>query len=103
MEIAHIFEKSGIEILSIQEHKIIHDESASIASLTKDTYMITGPAWKNEAQAAVGGVGFILTKKAYQSAMEITCISPRVLKVSFNGNPRLTMLSVYIPTEEARY
>ena len=63
--------------------------------------MITGSAWKNEAQATVGGVGFILTKKAYQSAMEITCISPSVLKVSFNGNPRLTMLSVYSPTEEA--
>ena len=61
--------------------------------------MITGSAWKIEAQAAVGGVGSILTKKAYQSAMEITCISPSVLRVSFNGNPRLTVLSVYRPTE----
>ena len=40
MEIGHIFKKSGIEILAIQEHKIIHDESVSITSLTKDTYMI---------------------------------------------------------------
>ena len=63
--------------------------------------MITGSAWKKEAQAAVGGVGFILTKKAYPSAMGIICISPRVLKFSFNGNPRLTMFSVYSPTEGA--
>ena len=63
--------------------------------------MITGSAWKNEAQAAVGGVGFILPKKAYQAATEIACISPRVLKVCFNDNPRVTMLSVYSPTEGA--
>ena len=62
MEIAHIFKKSGIWILAIYEHKIIHDESVSITSFAKDTYMITRSAWKNEAQAAVGGVGFILTK-----------------------------------------
>ena len=73
----------------------------SALPVSQDTYMITGSAWKNEAQATVGGVGFIFTKKAYQSAMEITCTSPRVLMVSFNGNPRLTMLSVYSPTEGA--
>ena len=101
MAIAHIFEKSGIEILVIQEDKIIHDECVGITSLTKDTYMITGSAWKNEAQATVGGVGFILPKKVYQSTMEITCISSGVLKVSFNGNPRFTMLSVYSPTKGA--
>lgn len=49
----------------------------------------------------VGGVGFVLTNLAYQSISLIKPISPRILLVSFSGNPNLIVITTYSPTEGA--
>ena len=101
-ELAHLFEMRGVHILSIQEHRIIHiDEPIQITALTPKTYMLTSSAWRNTANAAVGGVGIVMTKNAYQTITEIKSISPRILSVTFNGNPKCTVISTYSPTEVA--
>ena len=101
-ELAHLFELRSVHILGLQEHRIIHnDEPIQITALTPKTYMLTSSAWRNTANAAVGGVGIVMTKKAYQTITEIKSISPRILSVTFNGNPKCTVISTYSPTESA--
>uniref|UniRef100_A0A0L8HYV8 Uncharacterized protein n=1 Tax=Octopus bimaculoides TaxID=37653 RepID=A0A0L8HYV8_OCTBM len=51
------------------------------------------------ASAAVGGVGVVLSARANLLVMKIIPFSPQVLRVTFNGNPRLTVISAYSPTE----
>lgn len=41
----------------------------------------------------------MVTKKAYGAISLIKSYGPRVLTVSFDGNPRLTVITVYSPTE----
>ena len=52
-------------------------------------------------QAATGGVGFMLTKNAYKAISLIKTFGKRILLVSFDGNPRFTLVSVYSPTESS--
>ena len=99
LELANIFESSGIDILGIQEHRIIHNEPILITKLLKDSYMLTTSSWRNGAGAATGGVGLLLTNKTYKAITDIQTISPRILLVSFDGNPKLSIIVVYSPTE----
>ena len=99
VELAHLFEEAGIGILGIQEHRIIHDEVSKITRLSRDCHMITTSAWHNSAQAAVGGVGILLSDRAYNAITGIQSISKRNLIVSFDGNPKLSVVCVYSPTE----
>ena len=84
----------------MQEHRIFfNDEPIQITALTPKTYMLTLSAWRNTANTAVGGVGIVVNKNAYQTITEIKSISPRILSVTFNGNPKCTLISTYSPTE----
>ena len=47
----------------------------------------------------MGGVGFILTSKAFDAVTEITPVTERIIKISLNGNPKPTLVCVYGPTE----
>ena len=53
----------------------------------------------NSGGASTGGVGFMMTDDAYSAISEIKSISPRKMQISFNGNPKLTILVCYSPTE----
>ena len=86
----------------MQEHRIFfNDEPIQITALTPKTYMLTSSAWRNTANTAVGGVGIVVNKNAYQTITEIKSISPRILSVTFNGNPKCTVICTYSPTEAA--
>ncbi|XP_063686094.1 uncharacterized protein LOC134819873 [Bolinopsis microptera] len=99
LEMVHLFEKSGAEIVGIQEHRIVHEEPVKVERVGKSSYLITSSATRNRAQAAVGGVGFILTSKAFDATTEITPVTERILKISLNGNPKPTFVCVYGPTD----
>ncbi len=73
----------------IQEHRIIHNENPiQITTLTTKTYLKTSSAWRNNANAAVGGVGIVRVKNAYNAITEIKAVCPRILSLTFNGNPK---------------
>lgn len=99
LELANLFKGSGIEILGIQEHRIIHEDPILTTKLGKDSYMLTTSAWRNRTGAATGGVGLLFTNKAYKSISDIKPITPRILLVSLDGNPRLSIIVTYSPTE----
>ena len=98
-ELAHTFADSGLVALAIQEHRIVHSEPFKSTMLGKDAYMVTTPAWRNAAGASTGGVGFYLTKMAHEAIIETHLVSPRIMGVTLEGNPKCTILSVYSPTE----
>ena len=98
-ELANTFNSSGLEILGVQEHRVIHQEPIRMEKFAKGTCLITSSGWRNERDAAQGGVGIMVTKRAYEAITLIKSYSNRILLVSLDGNPRLTVISVYSPTE----
>ena len=101
LELVTQFLESGMEILGIQEHRIVHQEPIRIEKFKKGVCLVTVSAWRNGAGAANGGVGFLLTSKAYDAISLIKSYGSRVLTISYNGNPRLTTITAYSPTEAA--
>ncbi|MCP4493478.1 MAG: hypothetical protein GY820_40160, partial [Gammaproteobacteria bacterium] len=101
LELVTLFLRSQITALGVQEHRVVHEEEIKIEKHKKGVHFISSSAWRNRAQAAMGGVGFLLTRQAYSAISLIKTYSKRIMLVSFNGNPRLTMMSVYSPTEFA--
>ena len=91
-EMVHLFEESGMEIVAVQEHRVVHDEPVRMKCLGKNCYFVSTSAWRNSIQAAIGGVGFFMTKKAYSSIREVVPVSSRIPRITFNGYPRTTLI-----------
>ena len=100
-ELASLFLKSNIAVLGVQEHRIVHNEEIRTERLDKGAHLITSSAWRNGRQAATGGVGFVLAKKAYKAVSLMKSYGKRIFLISFDGNPRLTVITAYSPTEAA--
>ena len=100
LELAKVFNMSGVEIMGIQEHRVVHQEPIRMEKFGKGTRLITSSAWRNGRNAAQGGVGIMVTKRAYGAISLIKSYSNRILLISFDGNPRLTVITVYSPTED---
>ena len=101
LELATLFLRSKLAVLGIQEHRVVHDEEIKIEKHQKGVHLITSSAWRNSMQAATGGVGFMLTKNAYNAISLIKTYGKRILLISFDGNPRFTLVSVYSTTESS--
>ncbi|XP_019623440.1 PREDICTED: craniofacial development protein 2-like, partial [Branchiostoma belcheri] len=90
----------GIDVLGIQEHRIVHEDEVRYESIHGNT-LITTTASRNLAGAAVGGVGILLSTKAFNSLAKVTPFNGRILIVSFQGNPVTTIIVTYCPTNVA--
>ena len=60
--------------------------------------LATVSAWKNSVNATVGGVGILIGPRALKSLNSIERIQPGIMVATFNGNPRVTIISSYSPT-----
>ena len=60
LELVTQFLESGMEILGIKEHRIVHHEPIKIEKFKDGVSLVTVSEWRNEAGAATGGVGFLL-------------------------------------------
>ena len=69
-ELARNFQDKGICILGIVEHKIVHEDPVTFQQFDEAT-MIMSSAWRNTSNAAVGGVGVMLSKQATQALSEV--------------------------------
>ncbi|XP_072025208.1 craniofacial development protein 2-like [Amphiura filiformis] len=63
--------------------------------------LITTSATKNDAGAAVGGVGILLNKNAKNSLASVRTHNNRILIANFQGNPATTVIVTYCPTNVA--
>ena len=93
LELATQFLESGMEILGIKEHRIVHQEPITIEKFKKGVTLVTTLAWKNGAGVATGGIGFLMKSKAFEAISLIKPYGSRVLTISFNGNPRLKTIT----------
>ena len=97
-ELVSCMEKNNISIIGIQEHRRVHDDEELKFTKHSKYHLITSSAWRNNAQAATGGVGILLNNKAENALCEVVTISPRVMKATFVGNPETTIIVAYSPT-----
>ena len=63
-ELGYLFEESSLQILAIQEHRILHDEPVKRTVIGRKSHLITTTAVRNTNNAAIGGVGFVLSAGA---------------------------------------
>ena len=104
-ELCHQLHKIGGEITGIQETKMKHEKDRrdmvnSYPSAFGYT-LYTVSAWENERQAATGGIGLMLGKTSHELLIGVERISDRIMKADFRGNPAMTIVVAYAPTEEA--
>lgn len=99
-EMAHCFTQCGIDFLGIQEHRRVHEEATQFTRV-EGQYLITSSAWRNLSQAAVGGVGLMLSPKARKALRIVTPVTHRILVAEFDSNPVTTVIVVYSPTNVA--
>ena len=96
-ELAECSKLFKIDILAIQEHRFYHPETDLKYYQAGQYQLITSSAWKNSTNAAIGGVGLLLSSRANSNLINVESISPRILLVEFEGNPKTTVICVYSP------
>ncbi|XP_078661569.1 uncharacterized protein LOC144905694 [Branchiostoma floridae x Branchiostoma belcheri] len=89
-----------IDVLGIQEHRIVHEEEVK-HEVINGQQLITTSATRNQAGAAVGGVGIMLGSTASSSLAKVTKNTERILTASFQGNPVASIIVTYCPTNTA--
>ena len=93
--------KHEIDIICIQEHRYTHTEDIKYHETGNGWTLATISAWKNSANATVGGIGILIGPRALKTLNSIERIKPRMLAAMFNGNPRATIISCYSPTNDS--
>ncbi|XP_063687769.1 craniofacial development protein 2-like [Bolinopsis microptera] len=96
-ELAHSAFLHHNDVISLQEHRQHHKESLRIENILS-YQLITASATKNSVNASVGGVGFLLSPRIQKSLLSVEKVNSRIILLHVNGNPRLTVLSCYAPT-----
>ena len=97
-ELARNFQDKGICILGIVDHKIVHEDLVTFQQFDEVT-MITSSAWCNARNAAVSGVGLMLSKQATQALLEVVPLNECIITAHFSGNPAISVIVQYSPTE----
>ena len=101
IELAHCAEERRVEILGIQEHRRVHIDDRIMYRRVERCTFISASAWRNEAQAATGGVGLMLGSRAPKALCRVYHHTDRILSAEFSGNPVTTVIVVYSPTNAA--
>lgn len=101
-ELAFNFEKQQIDVLGIQEHRIVHDDELVQYLKVRRSTLITSSAWRSDStQAAEGGVGLLLSRRGKDALTGIKSVSDRTMVATFNGNPATTVVCTYCPTSSS--
>ena len=89
----------NIDIVCIQEHRILHEDTVIRHHVLKNKWvLLTSSADKALNNATIRGVGMLLSPKAYKALNSVETISSRIMIATFNGNPAVTIISCYSPT-----
>jgi exonuclease III len=91
--------KYNIDIIGIQEHRLtLPSETTIYCEHIKETDYIFSYI---SAEKGNGGVGFIFKTIYLNRIQNIQKISPRIMSITLNANPNITILSIYSPTNIA--
>ena len=100
-ELFHCFDSQLITILGVIDHKIVHNkiDDDIVYNQVNLSLFITSSAWSNDVNAAVGGVGFMINKRASNVLSEVIKWNERIIVARFEGNPKTTITVHYSPVE----
>ncbi len=85
------------DIICIQEHRQYHSETIRIENINAYR-LITSSATKNSQNASIGGVGFLISPRVFKSLNSVEKINSRIILLHIKGNPKLTVICCYAPT-----
>ena len=103
----HLFKEYWLQIavepninnICMEEHKYSHSElELKYNDTTNGGIFVSTSACKNSVNAAIGGVGILLSSCAFRSLNSIVRTHPRIMCATFNGNLSTTIVSCYSPT-----
>ena len=98
LELTTNMRNHGIDILGLVDHKITHKANINVQQIHQDV-IITSSAWRNNASAAVEGVGVVVRKYAEKTLAEIIKYTDWILVAHFNGSLRTTIIIHYTTSE----
>ena len=103
LELCVLAQRYNNDVIGIQEHRMVHNDNSDVQfeNLTDGYQLVTQSAWRNTSGAAVGGVGVLLSPFARKVLVSVCYVSPRIMKVTLNGNNQTTILVTYAPTNVA--
>ena len=91
-------EDAGVDIVGIQEHRLFTSQPTDeLWSDDRKWVILFSSAQKNRQ----GGVGILMSKFRHNCLQSVTSINNRIISATFYGNPKLTVTSIYAPTEGA--
>ena len=90
-ELVYQAKQHGIDIICLQEHRIIHVEILLRENVNGYT-LITCSAWKNTRNASTG---FRLSPRAVKATKDILKHDDRLIQITLDGNPRTTIIRCY--------
>ena len=98
-ELAYQFTSKGLSVLGIQDHKIVHstEEDKIRTEMIDGCTLITTSAWRNDRNAAVGGVGLMLNKYAADALSDVVAYNSRIIIAHFSGNPSMSVIVTHGP------
>ena len=100
-ELVECSENLAIDVIAIQEHRHFHPNVRLQYQPVGSYQFVTSSCWKNAINSSVGGIGFLLSSKAYDNLVNIESISPRLMVLELQGNPKTTIICAYSPTNES--
>ena len=102
-ELVECSSRQGIDVIAIQEHRFYNpDVNKRLEYRSLGSYqLVTSSAWKNSVNSTIGGNGVLLSSKAMDNLISIEKISPRLIVLELDGNPKTTILCAYSPTNDA--
>ena len=86
----------NIDVVAIQEHRWQTNEEATLINSNGYRFI-----YSTATKRSQGGVGLLIIHKIAKNILQVKSISNRILLVTTNCNPKITIICTYAPTEEA--
>ena len=96
-ELAHCAKSTNTDILAIQEHRFYHSDVSLQYHSAGSYQLITSSATKNTSGSTIGGVGFLVSSRVSENLVSVEPISPRIIVLELQGNPKSTIICAYSP------
>ena len=100
-ELVECSKNIAVDVIAIQEHRFFHPDVLLQFRSVGSYQFVTSSATKNTNNSTVGGIGFLLSSNASDNLVSIESISPRVMVLELDGNPKTTIICAYSPTNDA--
>ena len=98
-EITQLSEKYGIDVTCIQEHKIYHPgENMKYHNMSNGWTLVTSSGEKTCNNATIRGISMFFSPMTYWSLRNFESISSRIMIATSNGDPKVTVVPCYSPT-----